>query len=94
MRLFVRQLHGITGGLTARDDADLVHLVAFRNAVCNDGMAGFMIANDLLIGLGHLAALLFRAHRHAGDSLFKPLHADDLFMRTRGEVRALVVHVF
>ena len=89
----LRQSDGVSGGLTAGDDAHFVHGVAVFGQLGDDGVAGLVVCRDALVALGHHAALLRGARDDLVDRLGDVLHGDELAVGACGEDCCLVEQV-
>ena len=91
--LLFRQVPRAAERAAARDDRDLVDRVAVRQDVADDGVAGLVVRDDLLLVLGDQAALALGTGDDAVDGLFELDHVDLLAAVARGQQRGLVHEV-
>ena len=77
-------------GVAARDDRDLLHLIAIRQVDADDGVARFMVSNLLALFLRHAFRRFGRARDAAIDSLINIRKGDCTLVPADSQDRSVV----
>ena len=93
MAVLVRQDQRVTAGHAARDDRDLEQRVEVLQLVGDEGVAGLVVGDHLVLAGAADAALALGPKHDAVDGLFELGHADALLVDAGGQDRGLVDQV-